>query len=137
MSIARRTRCRDQGSVSLLLVVLFTGAVLLAGLLVDTGRVLYANADASDLAGKAARAGAQQLSLPALRAGAPVLDPPAATAAARGYLDRHHVLGTVTVTGNTVTVTAQTRITYVLLAASGRTGETVIQTRSAVALRGP
>jgi nanoRNase/pAp phosphatase (c-di-AMP/oligoRNAs hydrolase) len=131
------TARRDQGSVSLLLVALFAGAVLLAGLIVDTGRVLYANADASDLAGKAARAGAQQISLTSLRAGTPTLDRTAAAAAARGYLDRHHVAGTVTVTVDTVTVTAQTHVTYILLAASGRTGETVIQTRSAVALRGP
>ncbi|TFE27420.1 hypothetical protein E0F15_16480 [Frankia sp. B2] len=120
-----------------MLAVLFAGAVLLAGLIADTGRVLYANADASDLAGKAARAGAQQIAPASLRAGSPTLDPAAADAAARAYLDRHHIDGTITVAGDAVTVIVQTRITYVLLALSGRTGATVTQTRSAVALRGP
>jgi len=137
MTAVRSARRHDRGSVSLLLAVLFAGAVLLAGLLVDTGRVLYANADASDLAGKAARVGAQQITPASLRAGEPALDPNAATLAAGAYLDRHGVGGTVVVVADTVTVTVQTHITYVLLAVSGRAGATVIQTRSAVALRGP
>jgi hypothetical protein len=137
MTGARSASHRDRGSVSLLLAALFAGAVLLAGLLIDTGRVLYANADASDLAGKAARAGAQQIAPTSLRTGAPVLDPAAATEAARAYLDRHGVGGVVSIATNTVTVTVQTHITYVLLAVSGRNGATVVQTRSAVALSGP
>ncbi|SNQ51695.1 putative membrane protein [Frankia canadensis] len=137
MTVSRSDSYRDSGSVSLLLAVLFAGAVLLAGLLVDTGRVLYANADASDLAGKAARVGAQQIAPTSLRAGAPVLDPAAATTATRAYLDRHGVGGVVSVAADTVTVTVRTHITYVLLAVSGRNGATVVQTRSAVALSGP
>ncbi|MCK9895033.1 hypothetical protein [Frankia sp. AgB32] len=137
MNLHRSTSRRDQGSVSLLLTALFAGAVLLAGLLTDAGRVLYANADASDLAGKAARVGAQQIEPSALRAGEPMLDPEAAASAASAYLDHHRVSGTVTVTGDIVTVTVRTRVSYVLLAASGRTGATVVQTRSAIALRGP
>jgi len=137
MTVSRSDSYRDSGSVSLLLAVLFAGAVILAGLLVDAGRVLYANADASDLAGKAARVGAQQIAPTSLRAGAPVLDPAAATTAIRAYLDRHGVGGVVSVAADTVTVTVQTHITYVLLAVSGRNGATVVQTRSAVALSGP
>lgn len=148
----------DAGSVSIMFVALFAGAIVLAGLLVDASRVLAANADASDLAGKAARAGAQEVDLASLRtstgtgtgartgsgSGAgtgtatdAVLDRAAAEMAARSYLDRHGLDGTVTATENTVTVTVHLRITYTLLALSGTAGETVTQTRSAVATRGP
>jgi hypothetical protein len=124
-----------------MLCVLFAGALLLAGLVADGGRVMAANADASDLAAKAARAGAQAVDPAAVRAGprtgAPILDPAAAWAAARSYLDLHHTAGTVAVAGDTVTVTVHAHVAYTLLALSGSSGETVTQTRSAVAVRGP
>ncbi len=127
----------DAGAISLLLAVLFLGAVILAGLITDAGRVLTANTDASDLAGKAARVGAQQITLTSIRAGHPRLDPTAADTAARAYLARHHTYGQITATGDTVTVTVTLHIRYLFLSMSGRTGATVTQTRSAVATHGP
>ncbi|EFC82842.1 hypothetical protein FrEUN1fDRAFT_4039 [Parafrankia sp. EUN1f] len=141
-------------------VVLFAGVLVLAGLLVDASRVLAANADASDLAAKAARAGAQEIDLASLRTGAGagngtvgsadrgpgagaggvsgvVLDRAAAEAAARDYLDRHGIDGTAAATSTTITVTVSLHIPYTLLALSGTAGETVVQTRSAVATRSP
>jgi hypothetical protein len=120
-----------------MLCVLFAGALLFAGLLIDAGRVMAANADACDLAGKAARAGAQAVDPRSIRTGTPALDATAARSAARGYLDRHRTAGTVAVDGAAVTVTVHTRVSYTLLTLSGRRGETVTQTRSAAAVGGP
>ncbi len=127
----------DAGTVSVMLAALFTGALLLAGILADAGRVLDANAEAADLAGKAARAGAQQLSTASIRAGSPALDPAAATATAEDYLTRHGAAGQANATASTVTVTAHLHVDYTLLALSGHGGRTVTQTRTAAATRGP
>ncbi|WP_242606949.1 pilus assembly protein TadG-related protein [Protofrankia symbiont of Coriaria ruscifolia] len=133
----RRRGTSDEGAISLMLAVLFLGAVILAGLITDAGRVLHATTSASDLAGKAARVGAQQITLTSIRAGQPRLDPAAADTAARAYLTRHQATGEVTTADDTVTVTVTLHVPYLFLTMSGRTGETVTQTRSAVAVHGP
>jgi hypothetical protein len=128
---------RDGGSVSLFLAVTFAGLALLAGLIVDAGGVLHANAHASDLAGKAARVGAQEIDLASLRAGQPRLDHAAAEAAAHDYLVKHGLRGAVTATDDTVTVIVRWHVDFNLLAALRPDGATVTQARTAVPTFGP
>jgi Flp pilus assembly protein TadG len=128
---------RDSGGVSIFLAVTFAGLALLAGLIVDAGRVLHANAHASDLAGKAARVGAQEIDLTSLRAGRPRLDHAAAEAAAGAYLVDHDLRGDVAATDTAVVVTVTWHVDFHLAAFLRPDGATVIQTRVAAPTAGP
>jgi hypothetical protein len=133
-----RHRGRDTGAVSLVLAVVFVAAVLFGALLYDQSRVLHANADAFDLAGKAARVGAQQLDPTALAAGQVRVDPQAATAAARAYLTAHRIPNPqIAVAGARVTVTVHQHIPFRIPILTAGSGTTVTQTRAAVATTGP
>ncbi len=100
-------RLRRQDGSATIIVVLMAGALLFAtGLVVDGGRKLNALGEARDLADNAARAAAQAVAAPATRVGgSPQLDPAAATAAAQSYLSSLGHSGRVSVSGDTVTVT--------------------------------
>lgn len=96
----------DRGAVTAFVAVMAIALVLVAGMAYDGGRIVSAHSTARSYAAKAARAGAQEVDLTALRlTGTPVLDPGAAEAAAIAYLDQVGASGTVTVEGDTVTVT--------------------------------
>lgn len=112
---------RDQhGRVSAFVVVLATGCLLFAGLVLDGGLALAAKTRAIGQAQEAARAGAQELDLTTYRATSVFrLDPTHAQAAAQHYLTTVHATGTVTVTGNTVAVTVTTRTPTQLLGLIG------------------
>lgn len=129
----------DSGSITLFLLVALAGAaVVFAALLTDQVRVLHANGQAFDLAGKAARVGAQQLDAGALADGLIRLDPTAARGAAGAYLAAHGVRDTdITVEGATVTVTVHQSVRYRIPVLATGTGAVVTQTRSAVATPGP
>jgi hypothetical protein len=127
----------DAGAVSLFLTVAFTGLVLFAGLIADAGRVLHANAQASDLAGKAARAGAQEIDAASIREGRPRLDRAVAERAARDYLAAHNLKGAAAATGDGITVTVTWHVDYRFIAALRRGGATVIQSRTATPTSGP
>ncbi len=87
-------------------VVLTIGILTLAGLTLDGGLALAAKVRANGQAEAAARAGAQAIDLGAYRAsGALHLVPTQAVADAQSYLATVGASGTVTVSGNTVTVT--------------------------------
>lgn len=87
-------------------VVLTVGILTLAGLTLDGGLALAAKVRANGQAEAAARAGAQAIDLGAYRAsGALELVPAQAVADAQSYLATVGASGTVTVSGNTVTVT--------------------------------
>ncbi|POM27257.1 TadE-like protein [Actinomadura rubteroloni] len=74
---------RDDGTISLYVVLFAPSVLLLAGLLVDGGLAIHARQRAADIAEQAARAGANQIDDAALRrTGKPVLDPARARAAA-------------------------------------------------------
>jgi len=134
---AARGLGNETGAVSLVLALIFVAFLLFAGLIVDGGRVLHANAHASDLAGKAARVGAQEIDPGSIRAGgAPRLDEAAAEAAASDYLDTHRLTGHVVASGERVTVTVSWPVRFWLITAL-RPGATVTQTRSAVPTAGP
>ena len=88
-------------------VVIFTLALLaMAGLVLDGGLALAAKVHAIDDAQAAARAGAQAIDVPLYRStGTITLDPAQAVADAQGFLAAAGEHGTVSVAGETVTVT--------------------------------
>lgn len=96
----------DDGRVTAFVVVLTTGILALAGLTLDGGLALAAKVAANGQAQAAARAGAQAIDLTAYRnTGALQLVPAQAVADAQSYLADVGASGTVTVSGDTVTVT--------------------------------
>ncbi|MGH3623718.1 MAG: hypothetical protein ACRDQ5_18310 [Sciscionella sp.] len=87
-------------------VVLTIGILALAGLTLDGGLALAAKVQANGQAEAAARAGAQAIDLGAYRTSDTVaLVPAQAVADAHSYLTGVGASGTVTVSGDTVTVT--------------------------------
>jgi Flp pilus assembly protein TadG len=120
---ARRRLLRgEQGSVSLLFVVVAVGLLAMAGLVVDGGGKARAAAEADDTARATARAAVQAIDPAAVLSGAtPATDPARAAAAARAYLAAAGVSGTVSVApgGRQLTVTTTGSYTPVLLSAVG------------------
>lgn len=100
-------RARDQrGSASIWAILVTAGAfTVLLGLVVDGGRAIDARIEATRAASQAARAGADALSPTSVRDGNDSIDTEAATARARTYLASAGLSGSVSVSGQTVTVT--------------------------------
>lgn len=98
---------------------LLTGALtlfLLLALAIDVGLALSEKNRVFHLAQEAARAGAQEIDLAAYRAdGTVALEPAAAASAGHDHLATAEADGGVSVTGDTVTVTAERSHTFVLL----------------------
>jgi hypothetical protein len=95
----------DEGRVTAFVAVLTIGILALAGLTLDGGLALATKVQANDQAQSAARAGAQAIDLTAYRAtGTLQLVPAQAIADAQNYLAGIGASGTVTVSGDTVTV---------------------------------
>ena len=97
----------DDGSVSIWMIGLVTATFLMIALVLDGGAMLRKRSDTFGIAAAAARAGAQQLDQRQAIEGHAVLDPNAAEQAALSYLHKHQLTGTVQVTGDLVTVDAQ------------------------------
>jgi hypothetical protein len=113
-------RGTDVGQVTAFVVVLTAGLLLLAGLVLDGGLALAGKVRAIDEAQEAARAGAQQIDLAIYRAqNRVVLDPARAAASAQRYLAGTGDTGTVTVVGDSVTVTVTHRQATQLLRLAG------------------
>lgn len=100
----RRCAGDDRGSATVWMIGVTVASFLMVGLLLDGGVMLRSRSDAFAIAGSAARVGAQQLDPDAAVEGLTVLDPIAAEHAVQGYLSAQGVTGTVTVTGDSVTV---------------------------------
>lgn len=99
----------DDGRVTAFVVALMVGILALAGLGLDGGLGLAAKVRVTGQAESAARAGAQAVDLAAYRAtGTLRLLPAQADRLARDYLASVGASGTVTVAGDTVTVTVTT-----------------------------
>ena len=127
----------DEGRVTAFVVVLTTGILALAGLTLDGGLALAAKVKANDDAESAARAGAQAIDLMAYRAtGTLRLVPAQAVADAQRYLATVGAFGTVTVSGDTVTVTITATHGTQLLGLVGISSLTVHGTGSAHPQRG-
>jgi Flp pilus assembly protein TadG len=124
--------------VTVFVVGIMLALLLLAGLVVDGGDVLAARRLAIDNAEAAARAGAQAISISSYRSsGQVVLDPSAAESGADAYLRGVGEQGTVTVSGDTVTVTVHLRQPLAILSIVGIPSLTVTGTGSAVPVLGP
>lgn len=105
MTATTRTRrlADERGSASVWAILLASTIFLgVLGLVYDGGTVLNQRAQAKQVAEQAARAGVDQLG--ALRNGEDTVDPAAATARAQQVLRQAGWTGTVTVSGNRVTV---------------------------------
>ena len=112
----------ERGSVALFMALFMVAMIALAGLVIDGGGSLAARGRAHDIAAQAARAGADAVSEGSLRGSNPealVIDPGAAQAAAQTYLRAGQATGTVTVSGQDVTVTARVPRRAVILSAFG------------------
>lgn len=119
----RRWWTADQGTVSAFVVSFVLALLLLSGLVLDGGLALAAKVRANGQAEAAARAGAQAIDLTAFRVdGTLRLLPDQAVANARDYLASVGTSGTVTVIGNTVTVTIITTQPTQLLGLVGISG---------------
>jgi hypothetical protein len=130
--IRDRSKVGDDGAVSAFVVVLFVGLLVLAGLVLDGGLALGAKVRASGQAEAAARAGSQAIDLAVYRAtGAVRLLPTEAAAAAQDHLATVGATGTVTVSGDTVTVTVTASQNTQLLGLAGISSLSVQGTGSA------
>ena len=116
----------EQGTATVLLLLLTPAVLALAGLVLDGGTALSARQRSADLAEQAARAGADRLDTSALRAtGTGQLDPGAARTAACGYVHTVEPGATCTATivlaatGQAVTVHVRTSTPTVLLGLIG------------------
>ena len=120
-------------------VVIFTLALLaMAGLVLDGGLALAAKVHAIDDAQAAARAGAQAIDIPLYRStGTITLDPAEATADAQDFLAAAGEHGTVTVAGETVSVTVTITQPTQILSVVGVDQLTVTGAGSATAQQGP
>jgi hypothetical protein len=132
----RRRGAADRGSITAPTALLTLAVLVFAGLVLDGGLAVAAQTDAVTTAQAAARAGARELDLAALRTtGAIHLDPPAARTAATGWLARAGLPGTVTVTGDTVTVAVTTASRTQLLPLLGIQQIPITATATAVAVQ--
>ncbi len=129
-----RRRRRDDGAITVMMPIVAVGLLAMTGLVVDGGAALSARGRAANVAQQAARTGADALDRNAVRRGRPdrlVLNPAAAKAAANRVLVVGAVHGTVSVSGQSVTVRATVQKHTAILSAVGVT--TVQGTASATA----
>jgi Flp pilus assembly protein TadG len=123
---------RDDGTVTLFVVVLMVALLAAVGLVVDGGGKIRALERADEAAREAARAGSQALDVPAAVRGETVaVNPAGASRAARAYLDATGVAGTVRVSGRLVSVSTSVTYTPVFLALLGVGPSTVTGAASA------
>jgi Flp pilus assembly protein TadG len=112
----------DRGSIGLVVALLMTGLMAMAGLVVDGGAALAARGRAADVAQQAARAGADALLPGTLRNSSPDelrVNPEAARAAANQILAAAGVTGEVAISADSVTVHALVTRRTALLSAVG------------------
>ncbi len=133
-----RPRQRGQaGQVTAFVTMFMVALVFVAGLVVDGGRLIAAKRRANNRAEQAARAGAQAVSVETLRSsGDQVLDEDEAIAAASAFLSRVGTRGTVSVSGDSVTVDVEVPTSMLILGAAGLADKTVTGTGTARNVRG-
>lgn len=110
----------EEGSVTLMLVVMVTALLVAVGLVVDGGAKLRAVEQATAVAGEAARAATQQVNVAQVQsAGSARLDSPAARRAAQDTLAEAGVDGSVTVSSGRVVISAHVTRPTVFLSVVG------------------
>ena len=112
-------RGSENGSFTVFVAVLALSLFALIGLVVDGGRAVAAQSAAAGESEQAARIGADQISVEAIRSGIVEIDPAMAFQAASAYLQSVGTTGSVTVTGQTVTVHIQSSEPTVILGIIG------------------
>jgi hypothetical protein len=138
-TIVRKSETRDQGSITLIVLVFFLALLAAAGLIVDGGAKLRAAREASAVAEEAARAGAGQVDRDRAytRGGRFIVDRSAAVAAARAYLASSGNKGSVSVAGaQKIRVTVTISRPTILLSAIGIRTVHVTKTATADLLQG-
>ena len=131
----------DEGSLALFLAVIVVVFFIMGGIVLDVGGALHGRERAADVAGQAARAGANALSGGSLRGapGALAVQAAAAKSAAQKVIDLSGpgtVTGTVSVTGNTVSVKVTVARSAVILSIIGVHDLTQSATASATSVYG-
>lgn len=126
----------EDGSIGVFATVITLALVLVAGLVLDGGRLLAARRQVDDIAANAARVGAQALDETSLRSGGTTVDPVAGRDAIAVYLAATPATGTARITGDTVTVDARLAVPMLLLGMAGVGTTTVAARRQARAVRG-
>lgn len=126
----------ENGSIGVFATVITLALVLVAGLVLDGGRLLAARRQVDDIAANAARAGAQALDETSLRSGGTTVDPVAGRDAVAVYLAATPATGTARITADTVTVDARLAVPMLLLGMAGVGTTTVAARRQARAVRG-
>jgi hypothetical protein len=133
---ARRLR-GARGTANALIIVAFTGVMLVAaGLAHDGSRVLAARREAVDVADQAARAGVQAVDAGAVRAGGVEVDPAAALAEADQFVRAAGYQGSAAWAGDRLQVTVTIPVDLPLLSAAGISSTTVTGEGSARIVRG-
>ncbi|MFJ8965348.1 pilus assembly protein TadG-related protein [Lentzea sp. NPDC102401] len=134
---AQKLRTDEDGRVTAFVVIIALAALLFAGLVLDGGLALAAKVRAIGEAQEAARAGAQEIDLAAYRVNGTLrLVPQRANAAAHDYLAAAGHSGSVSLAGNTVTVTVRVTHPTQLLGLAGIGSITVTGTGTAQPQRG-
>lgn len=126
----------EDGTISAFVAVIAVALIVVAGLVLDGGRLLAARRQADDIAANAARAGAQALDEHRIRSGTTALDPQASQVAVARYLAKTAGTGTATIAGDTVTVDVRLPVRMLLLGIAGIGDRTVTATRQARAVQG-
>ena len=126
----------ERGSVTVFVVGLLLALVVMGGLVFDGGALMAGHRQADAEAEGAARAAAERISIPALRSGLVQITRTEATAAAEGYLAHYGHVGTVAVTGNTVTVTVTYRVDMQVFDLIGIRSKAVTGSGQATAVEG-
>lgn len=126
----------EQGSVTVFVVGILLALVVLGGLVFDGGSIIAGHREADAEAEGAARAAAEQVSIPALRSGQVLLMADQANSAAQQYLRHYGHNGTVTIEGDTVTVTVTYSVDMQVLNLIGLSTKTVTGTANATAVEG-
>jgi hypothetical protein len=129
---------RDSGTVTGYTVIVTLAVLAFAGLVLDAGLAVATKVDAVSVAQSAARAGARELDLAHLRTTGEIrLDPAAAHDTATSWLATAGLAGSVTVTGEQVTVTVTTAQDTQLLQLVGVDSIPVGATATATAVSPP
>ncbi len=130
------TESGERGSVTVFVVGVLMALIVMGGLVFDGGALMSGHRQADAEAEGAARAAAERISISALRSGVVQLNRTEATAAAEGYLAHYGQVGTVAVTGNTVSVTVTYRVGMQVLDLIGIRSRSVTGTGHATAVEG-
>lgn len=126
----------DDGSIGAFVAVISLATIVVAGLVLDGGRLLAARRQAADIAANAARAGVQALDEHSLRSGHAVVDPVAAQAAVATHLAATPASGTAVIADNFVAVEVRVRVRMLLLGVVGVSDTTVSARREARPVQG-